>query len=685
LRWDSTEFRDWLRQPTAWAILVVGVVLSLFAWRSLRQEVEDAAQASFSAGVAEARGAIQTRLRGYEIVLSGLQGLFHAGAQVDHSAFSRYAASISAEHGARIRSLSYAQYLRPADKAAYERTVHRVTPAGERSDYLVLQFVEPRGRNEAGLGLDLLSDPERRAAFLRARDTGAIVATPPFMLVSEPGSGNAMSLRLPVYRQDQPMNSYDARQQAWLGVVSITFVVRELVEDVLSATPLHLRVVDAGDTVYEGGRASAGAEIFQAASSIDVGGRPWQLLFSATPGRFRTAGDVAMPWLALVGGLLITVLLTGLVGSLTNSSRRAQRLAIAITGDLRRSQSALAESQRRLIMEHAVTRVLAEADSVSSGLQGMLRAICEAEQWDCGRYFALDVRAGLLRYAESWGIAHEKVTEFIERTRDMTFAPGEGLAGRAWQSGEPIWTADISNDPRATRRYASDFGIRGSFVFPVQSAGRTFGVAAFASRVVREPDPPLIEAVRAIGSQVGQFLIRKQAEEALRFVATHDSLTRLPNRVMFVQRLEHAISQAQRHGRRLAVLFIDLDRFKSINDSLGHDAGDSVLRDVARRLTDGLRASDTVARLGGDEFVVLLEEVVEPLFVGNVALKLIDVLAQPFTLGGRQCRITASIGASLYPDDGGDAQELLKNADTAMYRAKEEGRNAFRAYSREAA
>src|SRR5262245_53748861 len=180
-----------MRQPTAWVILVVGAVLSLFAWRSLVLEVDEAARVSFKASVLEARAAIQTRLLGYHIALSGLQGLFHADGSVDRAAFSRYAASIPAEHGARVRSFSYAQRVTAPRKAAYERATRPIRPAGDRPEYLPLQFVEPLARNQVALGLDILADPARRASLLRARDTGAVAATPPFVLMSEPESGSA--------------------------------------------------------------------------------------------------------------------------------------------------------------------------------------------------------------------------------------------------------------------------------------------------------------------------------------------------------------------------------------------------------------------------------------------------------------------------------------------------------------
>ena len=213
------------------------------------------------------------------------------------------------------------------------------------------------------------------------------------------------------------------------------------------------------------------------------------------------------------------------------------------------------------------------------------------------------------------------------------------------------------------------------------AGAQPLGVMEFFGRDIKQPDRALLSIAQSIGSQIGQFIVRKQAEEALRFVATHDALTGLPNRVMFGQRLDHAIRQARRHGQRLAVLFIDLDRFKEINDTLGHDYGDSLLREVAHRFGQGLRSSDTVARFGGDEFVVLLEEIADPMLVAAVAQKLSAALAERFVLAGSEYQVTASIGVSVYPDDSEDAQALLKNADIAMYRAKERGGNMFQFYS----
>lgn len=169
---------------------------------------------------------------------------------------------------------------------------------------------------------------------------------------------------------------------------------------------------------------------------------------------------------------------------------------------------------------------------------------------------------------------------------------------------------------------------------------------------------------------------RKLLQSRIEHLAFHDALTDLPNRAMFSRHLEHALVQAIRYRKRLALLFIDLDRFKEVNDSLGHDAGDSLLRHVARRLTGTLRRGDLVARLGGDEFVVVLEEITGMDQVAQVARQVSAAVEKPFLLAGRSASVGASIGISMYPENGNNATALLRHADAEMYRAKRGGRNS---------
>lgn len=176
---------------------------------------------------------------------------------------------------------------------------------------------------------------------------------------------------------------------------------------------------------------------------------------------------------------------------------------------------------------------------------------------------------------------------------------------------------------------------------------------------------------------------QKVAEERIQYLATHDGLTKLPNRVMFSELLNMAIPTARRYNHRFAVLFIDLDRFKFVNDTLGHEAGDQLLQEITARFKQTLRASDVIARLGGDEFVVLIPQVSDVDQVATVARKILSAALKPIVLMGQECRVTASIGVAMFPDHGEDEQTLMKNADIAMYFAKEEGKNNFQLYSKD--
>ncbi len=174
---------------------------------------------------------------------------------------------------------------------------------------------------------------------------------------------------------------------------------------------------------------------------------------------------------------------------------------------------------------------------------------------------------------------------------------------------------------------------------------------------------------------------RKAAEARIHHLAHHDALTNLPNRMLLQDRLDQAILQSRRSRRHAAVLFIDLDRFKLINDTLGHDVGVGLLSQVARRCQEVVRDTDTVARQGGDEFVIVLPELEHAQDATVVARKLLEVLGRPYRLGAHELTVTASIGIAVYPEDGRNASVLLRNADAAMYGAKADGRNAFQFYS----
>ncbi len=239
----------------------------------------------------------------------------------------------------------------------------------------------------------------------------------------------------------------------------------------------------------------------------------------------------------------------------------------------------------------------------------------------------------------------------------------------------------VLNERRTGKRASRDVELRLN-VRPVGSVGgRILTVEVSSSGIYEqhgEGAPSTFRGTYGVAKEVGD---RKRAQEKILHQAYHDGLTGLPNRLLFRDRLQLAVAQAKRQGGMLAVMFIDMDRFKSINDDLGHAAGDQLLQSVAARLTKCLRQGDTVARLGGDEFTLLLPNITQREDAENAARKVLAVLSQPFRIGQQEHSTGASVGIAVYPDDGDTVDTLVQNADIAMYDVKAQGRNSFAFFS----
>jgi diguanylate cyclase (GGDEF)-like protein len=221
--------------------------------------------------------------------------------------------------------------------------------------------------------------------------------------------------------------------------------------------------------------------------------------------------------------------------------------------------------------------------------------------------------------------------------------------------------------------------IRSCWSLPIASPqGQALGVFAFYSGRPREPNAEEARLMDVAVRIAGIAIERKLAEERIQFMATHDRLTGLPNRAVLKDRLSQAVLFAQRYDRWATVVFIDLDNFKYVNDSLGHNAGDELLKTVASRMVACVRATDTVMRLGGDEFVVVLSDQAKSIEGVTATLRrLQSAIAEPIQIDRYRLQTTGSFGVASYPQDGEDVESLLANADAAMYRVKQNGRNNF--------
>jgi diguanylate cyclase (GGDEF)-like protein/PAS domain S-box-containing protein len=285
------------------------------------------------------------------------------------------------------------------------------------------------------------------------------------------------------------------------------------------------------------------------------------------------------------------------------------------------------------------------------------------------------------------GAAPSLPEAYVKAVDGVRIGPKAGSCGTAAYRREPVMVADVMTDPLWAdfKGLAAAHGLRSCWSTPILSnRGEVRGVFAMYSKEVREPSPVEMRLVDVTTRMAGIAIERKLAEDRIQFMANHDALTGLPNRTLLDDRLSQALFYAQRYERWVTVAFVDLDNFKDINDSLGHNAGDELLKAVAKRMVACLRATDTVVRLGGDEFVILLFDQPKNANVVSASLQKIQAaIAEPVQVDGHTLRVTGSFGVANYPDDGTDADALLANADAAMYRAKEIGGDNFQFYTPE--
>jgi diguanylate cyclase (GGDEF)-like protein/PAS domain S-box-containing protein len=268
--------------------------------------------------------------------------------------------------------------------------------------------------------------------------------------------------------------------------------------------------------------------------------------------------------------------------------------------------------------------------------------------------------------------AHRNLPDpLLQSCNSLSF--GKCLCGHTAVTHEIVFANQLNEQHDIKYR---DMEPHGHYCVPILSEGRLFGVLSAYVKAGHVSDEKEKKFLKTVADTLAIVIERKWNEEKLKQMAHYDKLTGLPNRVLLYDRLEQALAQADRNRQEFAVLFLDLDHFKNINDTLGHDIGDVLLVETANRLIACVRSMDTVSRMGGDEFVVIVTDVKTPESVEHVATKIIKALQEPFELKGKSYNIGCSIGIALYPSHGSDRENLLRAADIAMYQAKTQ-RNTF--------
>lgn len=322
----------------------------------------------------------------------------------------------------------------------------------------------------------------------------------------------------------------------------------------------------------------------------------------------------------------------------------------------------------------------------SEDLQSILEETCQfaektTPQWRCGIQLLNDEQHC---FKQSIGSHFPDVLK--PQLIDMPVSYGNGVWSEAVLDAVPVWVSDIQRAP--SMQFVNELESLREFAacgaWPIMGKNGqllgTFTLFVAASVPLSNDDLSLI----SITTDIASIAIEgKRSEDKVLKLAHYDELTGLPNRFMYNQHLAKSLAHAERNKSQSAVLFLDLDRFKNINDTFGHDEGDKVLSNVASRFRQCLRESDIIARVGGDEFILLVDQYHTPRDLADIADKLLVAAALPFEIHGQECQLSASIGIATFPEDGRDAQTLMKNADIAMYRAKNKGKDNYQFYASE--
>ena len=374
--------------------------------------------------------------------------------------------------------------------------------------------------------------------------------------------------------------------------------------------------------------------------------------------------------------------------------RMAESVSFALDAFEREKQHQQAEQARERLSRmfvalSATNEALMRARTRSDLCQQVCDAAVLGGNFTSAAIGFADLENQVFRFSAIAGPANEQLRD-LRLSLDASRPEGQALGAIAFRTKRPCISNDCLTDVRLSdaRGLLLRSGTQSVATWPLFKNSDAIGLLSFASSELGAFTPDLVDLFQRLADNVSFALEnfdradeKTRADKQIAYLATHDGLTGLANRAMFSQMLSGAIETARRHDRQCALLFIDLDRFKIINDTLGHTDGDAVLVELGSRLRDCVRASDMVARIGGDEFVVLAQEVADKNEVMAVAQKVLSAIIKPLVLRGRECRVTASIGVAMFPADGADEQTLTKNADMAMYLVKDEGKNNVRFFS----
>jgi len=612
-------------------------------------------------------------------LVSILNGLFKSMGVVDRAQFASFTRPLL-ERYPFVQAFNFHRVMDDQQARSHQAAMQQYYPGyqlhdggnlplASRPQHVIVDYLEPLEGNEAAFGLDVASLPAMARVIGEAVDSGQPRATPLMRLAQERDRQQGFVMMMPVYRAGAELGTVAQRRAAWIGNTSAVIRSADLIHKILLAADLlddhELMVqvyigddIQPANLIYSRGEASReqpAPRLLQRWLAFDyrepyvrtftAAGKSWHVQVTPLPRPFlpHHLGSLS----TLLGGLLFSLLTTAFVNSLARRSVRVQRLVDERTLALKLSNDRLAD-------DVAARKRTEEALQESEHRFRRLLALSSDWYWEQDAQF---------RFTNITG-------GFFDKGKQD---PKLVLGKTRWEAHPEVWDSRWGREHQAVLEAHLPFT---NLEYALRGVdGQTHWFTSSGEPVFDREGK--FSGYRGTGTEITE---RKEAEQRIQHIAHHDVLTGLPNRVLLQDRLAQAVAFANRSGRPLWVMLIDLDRFKFVNDSMGHKAGDLLLQTVAQRLQDSVRESDTVARLSGDEFVAILTEYPEQALSADVGQRIMRAVTQPVMLEGKEFFVTCSIGVAVYGADGTSAQRLIEHADIAMYRAKKLGRNNTQFY-----
>lgn len=624
-------------------VLALGLPFTLWQYQRMHGSEVAAEQAHFTAQTGDLLSALDRRLSTNGDILRGVAGLFASSQAVDRQEFHTYVTGLELKkHYPGIQGVGFAVNLTQADVPAHEQSVraqgypeYRIRPLGERDRYTSIVYLEPFDwRNQRAFGFDMYSEAVRRQAMDQAMRTGEVTMTTKVRLVQETESDvqPGFLIYVPIYKKGQVIDTEAQRLQALQGWAYSPLRAKDMLDSMLNkefaAILPHLwmkvyasQEENPDQLLYEHVPvAGPYRELLSDERRLELFGQHWLVKVSLPVG---VQQDIPYQGsdLILLAGLLFTLTMSGVAWWV---QRHQVRLVNALAETMRAKQT-LEENEAALRLSATVMEFSPQGMIVTDEFHRIVK-INPAFTHITG-FTEQEAIGAIPRFLRT----PTQNQEFFDRLWDTVAKHGS-------------WEGELDNRRKDGSIYPENLTI---------------------TRVCDKNGQ--------VTHYVGLFTditARRQAEERIRHLAMHDYLTGLPNRAFFVERANMDLAMAKRYNTKLALLFMDLDKFKPVNDDYGHEAGDAVLVEMARRMRGMLRESDMVCRLGGDEFVVLLADYRDAEGLMMLAHKLADAIRSPMRYQQHELCISCSMGIATFPEHGYTLDELILSADTAMYRSK---------------